>query len=637
MNIKSILSFLVWGVVSHAYAGGNDNNYDVSLINATLLKDANAVKRYEYVRYEINNPGSAVYYYKKAVTILNEKGDRYAVWGEGYDKINSIRSVDAVLYDANGKKIKSLKNADIADVSGTSEGTLADDVRYKFHSFHYKVYPYTVEYEVEFKFHTLMFMPGWMPVEDNNYAVEKSIMEVIAPKDYTFRYKAFQYDKQPVITEGKEKTYHWEVNNIAGMPDEYASPEWQRITPTLVLGATNFEIDKYKGDMSNWNDFGKFIYSLKESRDLLPDEIKKEIHELTDGETDVKKKIEILYKYLQQNTRYISIQLGIGGWQPFDASYVSAKKYGDCKALTNFMYSLLKEAGIKSVYTLIKAGRNKKSLVQDFPSQQFNHVILSVPLAKDTVWLECTSNSLPAGYLSNFTADRYALMVTEEGGKLVRSPNYKLKDNVQSRHIKATLDESGKLMADVATDYKALQQDELFSYINAHTKKEQLDHLKETIDLPNYDITSFDYKSIPSRLPVLSETLKMVAENYAQVSGKRIFILPNIMNKTSLQLKDEERQYDIDLPYEFSDIDSVEITLPNGYITESLPQPATVNSKFGAYKIDYKVVGNKVTMVRSFDKKSGRFPKADYKELVKFYSEMYKADRAKVVLVKKEG
>ena len=294
MNIKSILSFLFLGLISHVFARGNDNKYDVSLINAAMLKEANAVKRYEYIRYEINNPGSAVYYYKKAVTILNEKGDKYAVWGEAYDKINSIRSVDAVLYNANGKKIKSLKNADISDVSGTSEGTLADDVRYKFHSFHYKVYPYTVEYEVEFKFHTLMFMPGWMPVEDNNYAVEQSVMEVIAPKDYTFRYKAFHYDKEPVITEGNDKKYHWEVNNIASMPDEYASPEWQRITPTVVLGATNFEIDNHKGDMSNWSDFGKFIYSLKVSRDNLPYNIKKEVHYLTDNETDAKKKIEIL-------------------------------------------------------------------------------------------------------------------------------------------------------------------------------------------------------------------------------------------------------------------------------------------------------------------------------------------------------
>ncbi|HEX8358067.1 MAG TPA: DUF3857 domain-containing protein, partial [Segetibacter sp.] len=475
--------------------------YAVSKIDPTLLTGAAAVKRYERIRFEIKDAGSAVFYYKTVVTILNENGEDYTWWQEGYDdKFTTIRSVDAVLYDGTGKKIRSLKKADISDVSGTGSN-LADNSRIKRHNFHYKIYPYTIEYEVEIKKDQLMFMPSWMPVEGEEYAVENSLFEIVSPANYNIRYKAYKYDKEPVITSGKEKVYRWEVKNLPVVKKEYACPEWQKISPTVVVGATDFEIAGFKGNMSTWKEFGKFVYNLKQNRDNLPPGIKTTVHQLTDNVKDVRKKIDVLYNYMQQNTRYVSIQLGIGGWQPFDAAYVAEKKYGDCKALTNYMFSLLKEAGVKSVYTLVKAGERSWYMHEEFAAQQFNHVILSVPLEKDTVWLECTSQTLPAGYLSGFTSNRFALMVTEDGGYLVRTPSYNFQDNRQIRRVTAIVDEAGKLNADVVTQYTGLQQDDLFSMIQGTSKKEQLEYLKKEIDLPNYDIASFDYKTTAATIP----------------------------------------------------------------------------------------------------------------------------------------
>src|SRR5690606_888532 len=119
----------------------------------------------------------------------------------------------------------------------------------------------------------------------------------------------------------------------------------------------------------------------------LPAHIAQQVKALTSGITDVKEKITVLYNYLQKNTRYISIQLGIGGWQPFDDSYVAKNGYGDCKALTNYMQSLLTSANIPSFYTLVYAGASgtaKNRFVPDLPSQQFNHVVICVPTGKDS-------------------------------------------------------------------------------------------------------------------------------------------------------------------------------------------------------------------------------------------------------------
>lgn len=614
------------------------NNYDVKLIPAELLPHANVVKRMEEIRIEIKGPGKAILYNKYAVTILNTGGEEAASLTENYDQFISIQSIDGTLYDANGKKIKSLKKSDVQDLTGSSESSLADDARIKHHNFNCKMYPYTVEYQTEIELKGVFYLPRWLPVEDENYSVEKSKLTVQCPLGYTLRFKAFNYGKEPQKTTLKEsQQYEWTVEKLPAIESERYQPEWHEITTAVFLAPSNFEIQQYTGNMSDWQGFGKFIYRLNTGRDQLPANIKQQVHALTDNVPSSREKIKILYEYLQKNTRYISIQLGIGGWQTFDAAYVATKAYGDCKALSNYMYSLLKEAGIKSFYTLIKAGQNKNSLLSDFPSNQFNHIIVCVPQPKDTIWLECTSQTLPMGYLSGFTSNRNALLVDESGGVLVRTPDYQKNDNLQTRKIIASVNEEGKLIAGIETKYRAQQQDELQGMLDAVNKEKIAEILKAALNLPSYDVTSFNYASEKGQLPVVTEKLELTANNFCIITGKRLFISPNILNKSQAKLTNaDKRKFEIKLPYAFTDIDSVEINMPAGYTPESIPANMSVDTRFGTYSTVVKISDGKILYVRNFQRNSGRYPVADAVALAEFFSTIYSADRGTLVFVKKE-
>ena len=533
---------------------------------------------------------------------------------------------------------KPMKEKDMEDLSGSSDANLIDDNRYKRHNFYYKVYPYTIEYNEVTEYNSTLFFPSWVPVGKEKIAVEQSSISIISPADYQFRFKAFNYSDNPVVTQQKNnKVSTWTVKNMAAIEREPYSPLWHELTTMVIFGPTDFQVDEYKGNMASWQDFGKFVYALKSGRDVLPDNVKQKVHQIVADNSDVKKQIASLYEYLQKNTRYVSIQLGIGGWQPFDAKYVATKAYGDCKALANYMFSLLKEAGIPSRYTLVRAGENARYITSEFPSQQFNHVILCVPLQKDSVWLECTSQTMPPGYLGDFTCDRNALIIDENGGSLVRTPKYGYNENLELRHTNATINENGDLEAVIKTKYKAEQQDDLHGIINGLAKDKLMEFLKEEIELATYDIKSYDYKEEKNAIPAINETLDLVASKYATVSGKRFFVIPNIITRTNRKLKpDEDRKYDIVLNKEFKDIDTTEIKIPAGYTPEAVPQDVKIESKFGKYSASVKLSGDKITYHRSYEHYSGRFPAKDYAELVKFYEAIYKADRNKVVLVKNE-
>ncbi len=85
--------------------------------------------------------------------------------------------------------------------------------------------------------------------------------------------------------------------------------------------------------MDSWTNFGAWIISLNKGRSVLPEETKKKLHSLTDGLKTTEEKVKVVYEYMQNRTRYVSIQLGIGGFQPFEASVVDQTGYGDCSGI----------------------------------------------------------------------------------------------------------------------------------------------------------------------------------------------------------------------------------------------------------------------------------------------------------------
>ncbi len=611
-----------------------DKKYPATEIPLELRTHSEAVLRIDEQVFTVISEGKAKYYRKYAYTLLSDKAEDFNTL-EVYEHvdISKVNYIKATLYDQFGNELQRLKKSDIKDLSAVSGGTIYSDSRVKVASLSHSQYPYTVEFEFEEIYDGLLFYPRWYPQERAFVGVENASMKVLIPEGLSLRHQAYNLKEQVNVSkEGSLTIYEWKINNLFPYKEEPYRAE--PLYPVVLLAPGKFSVAKYAGDMSTWQSIGEWQAQLNASTNDLPESTKQSIRELTKNTSSDLEKIKQVYAYLQSKTRYVSVQLGIGGWQPFKASFVDAKGFGDCKALSNYTKNLLDAIGIESYYTLIKAGKGIEDIYTDFPSRQFNHVILCVPLAQDTVWLECTSQTEAFGYMGDFTGDRHALLITPEGGKLVRTPAYGKEENVLLRNATISLDIQGDAQAEITTEYCALQENYL-PFVLEYNLDEQKKWLYRNINIANFSINNFSFQRHKDRIPTTTEKLSLTIRKCATLSGKRIFLIPNLMNRLkTAPVEVENRLSDIKLRMAYQDIDSLEYILPEEYALEFLPEDIKIRSEFGTYQVQYKLEGNKLHCVRKLTMKKGIFPKEKYPILIDFKKQIIKADKSKIVFVK---
>ena len=611
------------------------NNYDVANISAEMLKGSTAVVRNEQLNIVVRTESSATMSYTTAITILSRNSEGLAAMSEYYDKFSSVYNLKATMYDAKGQKLKTYKASDFRDRSLTSEGTLFDDNRLKELSFYNATYPFTIEYSYEKDYKGYLTFPSWNPMPFYDLAVEKSGYTLTAPEALKVKFlTSFNLKTDSTKSKG-QVTYSWAVKNMPSLEYEPMSIGLREITPWVNASPNKFEYDNSRGSVESWKDMGNWIYGLSKDVQALPEPMRLKVKQLVATASTDREKINLLYKYLQANTRYVSVQLGIGGFKPIAADKVAAVNYGDCKALSNYMKSMLDAVDIKS--NLVMLGSDMPSLNPSYSSfGQANHMILCVPSAKDTVWLECTSQFMPIGFLGNSTAAKNVLLVTEEGGKLVRTPVYKPSDNFQKRTASVLLDEAGHGQISMKTNFGACQyEDNLPMLLKDPTAQRK--SIMSNLGLPDMEIISATYVQPDRDLPVLEEQINMKSNQLLSKGGDKMFLTLNLLNRVErVPRKVENRKTSFAVPFGYEDTDEIVYTLPKGYKASFIPEPVVIESEFGRYIAKTTLKDNQLIYTRIQQMNSKRYPAEKYGSAVEFYKKIYLADKQKVVLEKAE-
>jgi Domain of Unknown Function with PDB structure (DUF3857)/Transglutaminase-like superfamily len=630
-----LLVLVVWS--NAAFAG--DPKFPVSAIPEELKKNADVVFRQDEMTFTILSKSKASMHVHKVITIFNDKGKDHSVEVIGYDKLSKIASFKATAYDAAGNVLKKLKSNEIYDQSAFDGFSLYSDNRLKAAVLTQGTYPYTVEFEYEIDYKYLFMIPGFVLLPDERISVQHSSYELIYPKELKPRFRISNIDSAPHVSVTKDgsESSRWEFENVKPIKFESMGPPRADLVSSIMTAPSQFEYDGYLGNMNSWDEFGTWISSLNKGRNVLPDETKQKVLQLTAGKKTIEEKVKALYEFMQSRTRYVSIQLGIGGFQPFEATVVDQTGYGDCKALSNYMVSMLEVAGVKAHYALIRAGKGAAEMRDEFPSSQFNHAVAAVPNGNDTLWLECTSQTNPFGYIGTFTGDREALIITESGAKIVKTTSYPDVLNVQSRSADVVVNSTGDATAKVKTQYSGLQyeNDNLDGILNNQYDL-QKKWVMNTTEIPSFDVKSFKFENRKDKIPSATVTLDLSLRKFASVSGKRLMLTPNLMNRsTFIPEKVENRKTDIVETFGYVDYDTIRYHIPDEIYPEVLPQPVKISSRFGEYESSYTLDQGLVVYTRKIKINKGKFPPSAYQEFTDFYKSVSRADNTKLVFLNK--
>ncbi len=553
------------------------------------------------------------FYFK--IQINNREGERYNKVSLHHSSLKSISNIKAHIEDADGKIITKLKKGDITERSYISSSTLYQDDYLKEFTLKHNSYPYTIVYSYQTQEKEFLHIHNWSPILHTKIPTQSAKLTVTTPINYELSYKNNAIDEPKIETIKNNKVYEWHTDYTTRIKSEVYSPLLRRLTPSVEIIPHNFYFEM-NGSFKDWTSYGNWESDLLVGINELPEIEKQTINELIKDIDDEKEKIKTLYHYLQDETRYINVSIETGGMKPYPASYVSENKYGDCKALTNYFKSVLDYLEIPSYYANIYAGSRNNPIDKDFPSQQFNHVILYVPQNDDDdIWLDCTSK-YAFDYLGTFTQNRDAFIIENNNSYFKETPKLTPQEVLDTRQVHVTYDPVEAII-EIQNTFRGPSYETFAQIGKGYRESEQERIIRNAIasdgmKLIEFEIPDYHRDSLAIQLNYKASS-NVIYKHY----GNDILISNLAFSIPSFE-KPEDRKHPIQLDYPIHERDIIHYEIPEGYTLNKNTEDYSIKNKYGEYKLEIQDKGDEVVVIKQLLIHEGSYPISEYSEFYDF-------------------
>ncbi|MDZ4723930.1 MAG: transglutaminase family protein [candidate division Zixibacteria bacterium] len=548
--------FLVAGVSPSAQA--KDYGARINELDYRITVNGNTARVLRHTRISIDNP----------------KGEEFSFLSVPESKFEKIKSVEIRVFDANNKLLYKRNHGDMSKQCGFgADYTLyADDCLFYFRALSQK-YPYSIEFDYELDILSLFFLPS--PSLQWPIPTEQATIELRSAEDKPIDYKLYGFDQSPLeeIKSGK-RILTWAFSNLPAKADLSHLPPEAQDKARLSLLAPTFELEKYSFEGRSWKNIGLWYKHLADSRYLksntpIP---------ASSNKQEMIEKAWAEFSRITATCRYVSVSIGIGGWQPHSAASVESKGYGDCKDLSTLLVSRLRNIGIAAYPALVLTTGNG-AVDAEFPDFNFNHAIAVAIVDGDTLWMDPTCDQCAPGELRRDVQGIHILLVTDTGGVLVTTPTDRPEKNQIVRTSHFEVSQAGDLTAGVTAVLTGINAQDLRSFFqNLPNGDEGRLLVAEWLlgDEKRFTLDSFSVKNLDEKSKPFVLKAEVSSKRPIQRIKQTLYFSPFIfMNRDAYDnLHLEERPVDLydDPPTHFTDtviitgallMDSYSIVIPN--------------------------------------------------------------------------
>lgn len=607
---------------------------DLNLIPIELRNDNHVITIDKTQNVDIIDQMSLVNKVSETFFVLDEIGLKSLDLLVYYDKLSKVKSIECKLYDANGDLIKTFKEKEFVDISIADGFSIFTDDRIKYLKLNHYKFPFFIKFDVVTENSNTISIPSFYPINNIDEYVINTNYTLSFPEGFEIKKLESNLEKFNIKTTTAKGIISYAGNNLQAPEREELNFRYLDLLPMSKFSNNKFALSGVKGEANSWDDFGRWYYAnfLRDSESLSQQTVLKMKEITKNAKTDIEK-AKIIFDYVQNNTRYISIQVGLGGWKPFSAKEVDKLGYGDCKALTNFTRVLLKSVGVESFYTIIHADNNLLDINEKLISLQGNHVILTIPSAQGSIFLESTSQKIPFGFLGNSTDNRKALVIKPDGAYIIQT--HSNDNNLLKANFIVELKDMKTVKTSVDFENYGLYYNKMFS-LNVNDKKEVESYLKNLFsNLKNINILKYLSDNDKNQF-VFNESIELESAFIGSKMGNDFILNLNpYINLVSIPKKYVNRKsgFNVNRNNSYEIVTSYHI--PEGFIITNLPVSKSLESKYGVYKSDINLDGQILTVSEKMNLKSGDYLKEEYDSYYQFLKEISNNNNSKFLISKK--